>query len=365
MTLVAYHLQPPRGGGFHFGREGLDLETSGETFASDSLFAAMVAALTEIEGAHATEAFLADWPTQDRPTVPPFRISSLFPMAGSLPLLPMPRIRVNLGDTVDQTSGKTLKKLAYVSPAILQRLMSDQPMQAWLPDRDGKDSRGLLLHNGQVWIAAEEQQFLPADWRSSGPDALRQTRLWKTDRVPHVTLDRQTTSSTIYHVGRTTYAEECGLWLLADIKRHQETLENLLEHLADRGIGGRRSSGNGAFKRSSIPAPDLPSAAQSKRYLTLSRYSPTRAEIEAGVLNESASYELVDIGGWLGTFQGTAQRRRRIRMIEAGSVLAAPATGQLVDVRPTYINPQGDLPHPVYRSGIALTIGLPDQGGRR
>jgi len=93
--------------------------------------------------------------------------------------------------------------------------------------------------------------------------------------------------------------------------------------------------------------------------MTLSRYNPTKDEIDGGVLHEGASYELVDVGGWLASPDGPAQRRKRVRMIEAGSVLVAPVpvVGQIVNVCPEYeqsVAPQ----HPVWRSGIALTVGV-------
>ena len=93
--------------------------------------------------------------------------------------------------------------------------------------------------------------------------------------------------------------------------------------------------------------------------MTLARYSPTLAELQAGVLGADAAYELVDVGGWLWTPTGAAQRRKRTRLLEVGSVLVAngPVVGRLVDARPEY-EKIGAPPHPVYRSGVALTIGV-------
>lgn len=363
MKLVAYRLQPSAGGGFHFGREGLDLESSSEIFPSDSLFAALVSAMVELRGEQETEQFLTRWPREGQTAIPPFRLSSLLPNVGNLPLFPMPRLRVNLNDSSHQTSTKALKKLAYVSPEILRRLLANQPMGKWLPEDNPSTSPGLLLHSGRVWIADSERSHLPNEWRTKSPAALQQMHIWSTERVPHVALDRQSDSSTIYHVGRTAFAPDCGLWLLAQIEQDEALLENLLEVLADRGIGGRRASGQGGFSVVTMQTPDLPTTPSPRRWLTFSRYNPTLAELEAGVLGQDASYELVDIGGWLWSPQGPAQRRRRVRLIEAGSILAAPAIGRLVDVRPTYASPRGDLPHPVYRSGVALTIGFADAGG--
>jgi CRISPR-associated protein Csm4 len=357
MARIAYRLTPSPGGGFHLGREGMEQESSAESFPSDSLFAALMAALVDLEGEQAADDFAAEWPQPGQLSMePPFRLSSLFPLAGDLPLSPMPRLRVKV-DPLSR-SGKQLKKLEYVSPAILNRLLSGESMDGWLPGDNGK-ADGLLLQKGKVWIGAQEQAQLPEPWRRLDLSELKEQAVWASQPVPRVTIDRVSHASVIYHVGRTAFAQGCGLWMLAEVNRYHDLLETLLADLTDRGIGGKRVAGYGAFTLDEVDVPSLPIADRVPRVMTLSRYSPTHDELNAGVLDEQASYELVDVGGWLASPVGPAQRRRRLRLIEAGSVLvdAAPITGQIVDVRPEYDQP-GAPPHPVYRSGIALTIGV-------
>jgi CRISPR-associated protein Csm4 len=216
-----------------------------------------------------------------------------------------------------------------------------------------------LLQDGRVWIAQQESKLLPADWHKLDEAALKAKRIWKSQRVPRVAIDRISNSSQIYHVGRTTFAPGCGLWFLADLDQPQVSLFESLLHLGDGGIGGERSAGYGAFSVEEAVPPDLPSPKRSRHVMTLSRYNPTMDEIEAGVLGDGASYELVDVGGWLASPEGPAQRRKRVRMIEAGSVLVAPVpvVGRIVDVCPEYDQP-GAPQHPVWRSGIALTVGV-------
>lgn len=349
MTRNAYRLIPRDGGGFHLGREGLDQEVSSETFPSDSLFAALIAALIAREGAESLE---------DIRESPP-GLSSVFPYAGDVLLFPMPRLRVNLSDDLQPGVTKTLKKLQYVSPSILTHLLQGHSMEQWLP-QDHSSSKGMLLQEGKVWIARQECALLPEDWRKLDEMALEAKQIWKSQRVPRVAVDRISNSSQIYHVGRTTFAPGCGLWFLADLEPRQTSLlESLLEHLGDGGIGGERSAGYGAFSAEEVAAPDLPSPHRAPRVMTLSRYNPTEEENKAGVLGEGASYELVDVGGWLASPGGPAQRRRRVRMIEAGSILVAPVpvVGRIVDVCPEYDQP-GAPQHSVWRSGIALTIGV-------
>ncbi len=349
MARIAYRLKQSPGGGFHLGREGLDQEVSAETFPSDSLFGALCVTLLELEGAQAVEQFKEHPP----------RLSSAFPYAGDLLLFPMPRLRIVSRQPAQPGMTKTLKRLQYVSPDILAQLLSGAQMDAWLPQIDGK-AQGLLLQDGKVWISRREIQQLPSDWQKLDDETLAQKAIWKTQRVPRVAVDRVTNSSQIYHVGRTTFAPDCGLWLLAEVdSQQQRLLDALLLHLGDRGLGGERSAGYGSFEVESIAVPRLPDVAGAPRAMTLSRYNPTREELQAGVLGETASYELVDVGGWLASPDGPAQRRRRVRMIEAGSVLqhVTEIVGRIVDVRPQY-EQDGAPAHPVWRSGIALIVGV-------
>jgi len=358
MALTAYRINPRPGGGFHFGREGLDQEVSAESFPSDSLFAALVAALTALEGFDSAAAFVEPFLTAEAPQDVPFRLSSLFPRAGNLPLLPMPRVQVKLQTSEDRARGKALKRIAYVSPGILRHLLNEDVVDRFLPSGKGT-SDGLMLQDGKVWIRHKERTLLPDECQKKEPLDLFEWEVWKNDTVPRVTIDRTSNSSAIFQVGRTVFNEGCGLWLLADVNQLGDRLAYLLDILGDQGIGGERSSGYGGFTVEPFEAPTLPSPVNRNRAMTLSRYNPTEREIAAGVLGERASYELVDIGGWLASPGNPAQRRKRVRMIEAGSILQAaqPVVGRVVDVRPEYEH-SGAPDHPVYRSGLALLIGM-------
>ena len=375
MIRQVFRLEPRKGSGLHLGREGLDLEQSAESFPSDSLFAALVGLYARLFGAEEVAGFLAQWPTETHPErTPPFRHTSLFPFAGELLLFPMPRIPIEPERNEQRPRARKLsKKIAYVSPRILERLLKGESMQDWLPETlDDTGAKGLLLQGGHVWIAQEEWEQLPKHVRKDASNYPPDVRLWKVDPVPRVTVDRRSNRSVIYHVGRTVFAEGCGLWLMAeDSSDGLAQLEMLLGYLTDEGIGGLRNVGYGAFKLQ--PPQDAPKLGtrDAPYALLLSRYNPTPEEWRAGVLGtpeereqSPVSYELVDIGGWLYSPQAPAQRRKRVRMIEVGSVVRAPQplTGRLVDVRPEYNNAYR-FPHPVYRSGIAFTLGVAERRG--
>ncbi len=102
--------------------------------------------------------------------------------------------------------------------------------------------------------------------------------------------------------------------------------------------------------------------------MLLSRYRPSNGGT-AGLRHPGAAYELTSVAGWLRSSQGAAQRRRRLWLVREGSVVFLPGTGpwgDVVDVRPTYDDPAGDLPHPVWRAGLALAVAwpYPPRGGQ-
>jgi CRISPR-associated protein Csm4 len=342
--MIAYRLEPR--GGFHFGREGLAQENAKEVFPSDSLFSALLIQRNRLYRdsiANYCDLFPQDG-AEDRK--PPLRLSSVFPMIGDVSLFPRPLLPQQASTGVKQ--GKALKKIAYVSPMILRRLLEGQS----LADLVGG---GRLLQNKKILIS--NQETVP-----------NLDKFWSTDAVPRVSIDRVHNASNIYQVARTVFAEGCGLWLMADVD-DAETFGEILHVLGDSGIGGDRTSGYGAFEPQEIAVPDLPKAQGYPYAMTLSRYNPTLGEINQNVLGEGANYELIDVGGYLSANGVPGQRRQRVRMIEAGSILNTRKTvpvGRLVDVRPVLTaDAPDDAPqppdHPIYRSGIPLLVGVSER----
>ncbi len=351
MTLTSFRLMSESGAGFHFGREGMELEASVESFPSDSLFAALVVAHTHVRGD--PSGFLEPWVAGQ----PPWVTSSVFPFVGDLPLLPVPRLPVNFAQPDGPGARKGLKRLLYVTPRILEALLKGAKMDAeW-----HLGGPRLALQGGAVWLHPDDLASLPGDLPGLDPEILREERVWTNGKVPRVAIDRMTGQSNIFFAGRTVYAEGCGLWFAADVRQDEALLRELLGFLGDSGIGGERNAGYGHFTvAEGFSGLTFPPVKQASRWLTLSRYYPLPDELEEGVLSRNASYELVDVGGWMGGLSGPAQRRRHVRMVEAGSVIThikRSTPGGLVDVRPKYPNGT-EHTHPVYRAGFALVAGV-------
>src|SRR5690606_9543172 len=127
----------------------------GESFPSDSLFAALVAVYGDVIGP--VDEFVQPWLDRD----PPFLVSSGFPYVGDLALFPMPRLRVTFGAEGETASRKALKNIRYVSPIILDQLLSGAPMDAaW-----SSSGPAVALQDGTVWLDERERRHLPEAMR--------------------------------------------------------------------------------------------------------------------------------------------------------------------------------------------------------
>lgn len=335
------------GSGFHFGRHGLGQEETDIRLPSDSLFAALTSCLVRLEGASAVpgwvEAFSKD---------PPVAVfSSAFPRAGGVLLFPAP-LRVSpAGRTGGGIPLKTLKRVRFVSLALLRRLLAGDALADLYPS-------AFALQDGQVLLAAEEQGQLP-----EAVLADERRRIWSVEQRPRVTVGRARHNSNLFFTGRCVFMPGCGLWFgvrwLADDPHLRDLLPRLMQELGDAGLGGDRTSGMGRARIEPMGDCDLPDPAPGAPWMTLSRYLPGDGEM-AALLDPQAAYALESVGGWVESPAQKAERRRTLRMVSEGSVLGplgVPAPGALADVQPDY-NGTRPLGHAVWRCGRALAVGF-------
>lgn len=175
--------------------------------------------------------------------------------------------------------------------------------------------------------------------------------LWRSQIVPHVTIDRNSNASNLFHTGRVIYGENCGLWFALD--RTSDAIRRALIHLSDAGLGGLRSTGHGAFELKEI-AQDLVTASDGWG-LCLSRYAPlTLSDVTGGLQASESAYKLVTVGGWCQDDEGHPWRRRSVRLIAEGAILPTQIKGSLIDVRPVDV-PQFKT-RPVYRYALPYFI---------
>ncbi|MCO6450987.1 MAG: type III-A CRISPR-associated RAMP protein Csm4 [Caldilineales bacterium] len=367
--IIPYHLSFHSG--MRVGTHGVNLEETSIGIPSDTLFAALLHAWRRLGHDPAT---FADPFCQQ---TPPFLLSSAFPFVGKVHFFPMPHDLSCLFslETIRQR-GKALKRIQFLSQNLALMALEGQKLDAYLfPEDEYADpSQGLTLQQGALWLTTAEVEQLPESVRrenqASRPlRALRYQQIYTTSRVPRVTIQRHNSASNIFHAGRTAFAADSGLWFgvqwiapdqITSGLSYRQAVETALSLLQDDGLGGERSTGYGAFSVESGDVVSMPDPQSQGRAWLFSRYHPTTQELPAALATAGAAYRLTSVSGWLNSPDGPAQRRKQLMLVTEGSLVALPGlpAGDIVDVRPTYENPAGDIPHPVYRYGFALAAGL-------
>jgi CRISPR-associated protein Csm4 len=296
----------PRGP-FHFGPDA-----NGEpapVVASDTLFSALCFSLRDLFGPMRLASFFRI--IRSAAEAPPLRFSSAVPYAGEVLFLPNPA------------------GTGWVSQRLFEAQANGEPLGETRQAQDGR-----------LTFASDER--LPV------------SRVWAVEEVRRARVGIGGVEPFVDRLVR--YAPGCGLGVLAQIDPDwQDDIVAALRALGDAGIGGRRSWGAGQFEVA-IETVEIREPGQAERYCTLSHYLPTARELEGGVLNPPARYQLEDRGGWTAGQSGSV-RHRTIRMVATGSVLNAPygrpPVGRLAEVTPA-----GFRNHEVLRAGWALPIGL-------
>ena len=227
---VTYHLnfRSP----LHLGRRGVGLEETEISIPADTLFSAICQTWRTFYGEESLTHFLAQYETDE-----PFLLTSAFPFKDDIRFFPKPLV-IDLEVRFSDDDRKKLKKVRYLSEKRFRQIVDGELSASDHADliRDND-----LINGGQLWIHND--------------DKCPRT-VWKTDKRPRVTLDRQSSASEIWHLGGVKFEEGCGLWFAAkfDTEEIQTQIETILHVLGDTGVGGERSAGYGAFDLHSEPA---------------------------------------------------------------------------------------------------------------
>lgn len=276
------------------------------------------------------------------------RVSSIFPYWKSIffyprPFLPVPRQEGNGAQDADD-DGKQRKRWKKI------RLISEGMLHAWLKADPGLSDKTQFLEGGFAALNQELNGLKPP----RNPFIAR-------DLAPAVTVDRCTAGATPYERRgiRVNTREGVGLWFLAELEDLQAaSFRDLVELLGAHGLGGERSVGYGHFEVLGIePAPQegpLAPVANPDAAMTISLYHPTAEETAAGVLDGIAAYDCAVRGGWIHSIAGADCPKHALRMCLEGSVFPVNGAAPHGDVK--NVAPPEFTEHPVWRSGLALTL---------
>jgi CRISPR-associated protein Csm4 len=308
----------------HLAGRGIGLEESELTVRSDTLFSALCVAIAATRGTAVLNDLL-DW---HRAGEIPFVISSSFPWAGELFLLPRPRLVAPGGEA---------RRARWVTPRILGRLLQGDSMT-------GADGAMYLLRDPLVWVdPADTLTIPPLPW-------------WRIDDTTRVTIDRMTQASSVYRSGRAYFRTDAGLYFLVHWREPawRPVFDEALAYLEDAGLGGERSAGHGQFRLVRHDRLAIGDTAEASLRYTLGLYHPSPDEVSAGALDPPAAFDIEVRGGWITGLAGASVWRKAVRMLTEGALVrtAKEAPGDLVAVTPEHYDA-----HPIFRHGLALTLG--------
>jgi len=317
----------PRGA-FHLGEKEAVLEHTSDYIHSDTLFSAICNAYRLLYGNEELKGVLK--PFEDRE--PPFLISSAFPYVDKILLFPTPKMPKKGFEE------KKFKHVEFISQTIFDHIVSGEDIEL-------KEEN--LMQSNHVLVTSEEKSNIET------------TEIWNSKEVPRVAIDRRTSSTSIYHFGEVSFADNCGLYFLMDLrmKEYEGKVEAAIRLLGDEGIGGDRTYGKGLFKAEfKETGTEMEMDTKSgNHFVTLSLYYPMEGEISLS----DGYYELINRGGWIYSQEAKNLRRRTVRMFSEGSMFKFINTnksglyGGLVDVKPEEFTE-----HSVYRYGYAFTVPM-------
>jgi len=350
MPLVQYLLRPLSAFHFGTGREDdpADLE---DLPRSDTLAAAVVSVWPSAQPG------FSDSDLERLAAAPPFVLSSAMPALernGRVePLLFVPPALIERISAKDPHA-KRLRKTRFADAGTIRALMA---RKALAPDALLVSADGSLLRAD----APSKSSAEPATKPNAKPDEIFEARLWHHETRPRLSIDRSTGrggEGILFRYASTVFRSDLFLAVLAEFRDPscRSKFETALRILGEEGLGGGRSIGFGRFRVERVGndfAPDFGHGAR----LTLSLMHPARSEVQAGLLDPPAAYTLVTRGGWVEIAGIGAARRKALNMLAEGSVVRDLNRNQYGDsVCVMAAGPA--MPHPVYRSGCALTIPI-------
>lgn len=323
-------------------------------FRSDRVYSAITLAMRHL-------GFLEEWlDVTARNSTSSVTFSSLFPYQSETLFVPPPlTLWPPPSSSVSTASPAFLTKLRWKAARFVPLTLVESIL------------RGESILADQ-WIADPESGcLLRRDRPSTSPCRVVVRSSVSVDRMTHntVRIDKSAcvefeASSGLWGLVRFADASAEATWNLR--------LQGAFRLLADTGFGAHRTRGWGQteeprFEQGEWPALLFPKLGRNlgngshtadqndgvSLYWLLSLYSPSAIDT---IDWSGGNYEPTLRGGRVEGAVGSGVEKKPVRMISEGSVLAAPTepAGVAVDVAPDA------FAHPVYRSGLALALKLPD-----
>ena len=327
----------------------------GVLYHSDTLYSAICSAMLRL-------GWLEEWIAES--DSPPVRLSSLLPSFGDTLFVPAP-------------SGLWPPTAAGRLHARAARFLPQQVASAVFAGR--------ALEEDKWEVDAVSHCLLPSSGRGGvgGPFRIALRTGAAIDRVTAAHAE-------VHRTACLEFAPGAGFWLVAQFrdgearKAWAARVMAAIRLLCDTGFCGRRSIGWGQAELSGVdagplahlvlgpaadPEPVKPAAAEGEAeavaepapapvptaWWLLSLFTPAASD---AIDWQRGTYSLVSRSGRVESPQGWGASKKSIRMVSEGSLLVSPEEplGSVTDVAPE------GFPHPVLRSGLAVSLQVPFRG---
>ena len=279
-------------------------------------------------------------------------ISSAFPFWKDEYFFPKPMVKLPFSFTKanaldsDTKQNKQLKKIQFLGKSIFEQVISGSTASSGNSTIE-YNAKLTLSDNGKyisekIAVAKSNQETFRINTRET------KNQIVVTHSFTGDDFSRETTP---YDIERLHFTDNSGLFFLINVQKEMQLPSwflPALQLLADEGIGGYRSSGNGKFSFSieklTLSVPD-----NANCQMNLSVFCPDEKEVTPDFLgneNSPGGWNLMQTGGWLTQdvrSDGRALRKCPVYCFVEGSVFQSKdengnvikAVGSVVDLKPT------------------------------
>lgn len=326
LQIFKLHFTSP----LHIGNNRSDYSVSLKTIASDTMYAAMTAALAKVGNEISGNGDLG------------CEISSLFPFYqkdkthAHVLFFPKP-LKQQLPKISDFSKAKGVKKVQWLDETYFNKALNGVNIVA--SDDDVSNIKGAFL-------SAKETVFDEKFIKSLVSERVMvESRTYDKDAMP-------------FFMDRVEFGDYSGLYFI--VKGDAALVKKALNVLSVEGIGTDRTIGNGFFEwEESTVQLNIPD--NSDCALSLSSYIPCdKNELDEMLTDgQKVAYEIQRRGGWITEHVNSKIRKNVIYLFETGSVFSRHIEdiqqyGKMVDLRPDVET----VKHPVWRNGKAIMIPI-------
>jgi len=326
LQIYKLHFTSP----IHLGSSRDDYGISLKTIASDTMYAALFAALAKVDHTLPENGDMG------------CTISSLFPFyqkdESTDPILFFPKpLKQQLPRLSDFSKAKNVKKVQWLDEYYFFKALKGENIISSDKDVDNIHDSFLIAN-----CKSFDEKFISSNVSER---VTIESRNYQKDAIP-------------FYMDRVEFSDSSGLYFM--VNGNSELVEKALNILSLEGIGTDRNVGNGFFEwdssELSIEYPE-----DSNCLLSLSSYIPMgKSELNMMLSDETkVAYEIQRRGGWITSYPNTKIRKNVIYILEAGSVFSVRSErltekGKIVDLRPKI----AEVNHPVWRCGKAIMLPI-------